>query len=225
LSKGPRFAAVLFDLDGTLVETRKDIATAINLALGGRGLPVLSVDRVARHVGHGARVLVTRCLEEAGVASPAPDDIESLHRAFHEHYLAHLLDTTFVYPGIPGVCEGIARAGGRMAIVTNKPIEAAKRILIGLGLSSYFPVVLGGDSLPQRKPDPAPLLRAIASLDADAGHALMIGDSQVDIDAARAAGIPVAAVAWGFTPKDALESASPDLLAEDAAALGEWILR
>ncbi len=225
MSEGPRFAAVLFDLDGTLVETRKDIATAINLALGGRGLPVLSVDRVARHVGHGARVLVTRCLEEAGVASPAPDDIESLHSAFHEHYLAHLLDTTFVYPGIPGVCEGIARAGGRMAIVTNKPIEAAKRILIGLGLSSYFPVVLGGDSLPQRKPDPAPLLRAIASLGADADRALMIGDSQVDIDAARAAGIPVAAVAWGFTPKDALESASPDLLAEDAAALGEWILR
>jgi phosphoglycolate phosphatase len=225
LRDGPRFGAVLFDLDGTLVETRNDISTAVNLALDGRGLPGLSVERVTRHVGNGARFLAARCLEEAGVGSPTPDEIESLYLAFHTHYLAHLLDTTFVYPGVPGVCEGIARSGGRMAIVTNKPIEAAKRIVIGLGLSSYFPVVLGGDSLPQRKPDPAPLLRAIASLGSDTEHALMVGDSQVDIDAARAAGVPVAAVAWGFTPKGALESASPDLVAEDAAALGEWILR
>jgi phosphoglycolate phosphatase len=225
LSEGPRFGAVLFDLDGTLVETRKDIATGINLSLGDRGLPVLPVDSVARHVGNGARVLAARCLEEAGVASPTQEEIESLHDAFRAHYLAHLLDTTFVYPGVPGVCEGIARSGGRMAIVTNKPIEAAKRILIGLGLSSYFPVVLGGDSLPQRKPDPAPLLRAIDSLGMDLGRALMVGDSQIDIDAARAAGIPVAAVAWGFTSRAELATASPDLLAEDAAALGEWILR
>lgn len=225
MGEGLRFGAVLFDLDGTLVETRHDIATAVNLALGDRGLPGLSVERVAKHVGRGARILVTRCLEEAGVAAPAPDEVESLYGAFHSHYLAHLLDTTFVYPGIPSVCEGIARAGGRMAIVTNKPIEPAKRILIGLGLSSYFPVVLGGDSLPQRKPDPAPLLRAIDSLGGSPNGALMVGDSQIDIEAARAAGIPVAAVAWGFTSRDVLASASPDLLAEDAATLGEWILR
>lgn len=225
MGEGSRFEAVLFDLDGTLVETRQDIATAMNLALAARALRVLAVEQVARHVGRGARVLSARCLEEAGVVSPGPDEVEALYLSFHAHYLAHLLDTTAVYPGVPGLCEGIARAGGRMAIVTNKPIEAAKRILIGLGLSSYFPVVLGGDSLPLRKPDPAPLLRAIDAIGAGAGRALMVGDSQVDIDAARAAGIPVAAVAWGFSSRDDLAAASPDVLVDNVAALGEWILR
>jgi phosphoglycolate phosphatase len=224
LSDASRFSAILFDLDGTLVETRRDIATGINLALADRGLPGLSVDRVARHVGRGARFLVTRCLEESGVGSPSPEEIDSAYHSFHAHYLAHLLETTVVYPGIPGMCDRIMRAGVPMAVVTNKPIEPTKRILTGLGLSAYFPVVLGGDSLPQRKPDPAPLLRALSLLGAEARRAVMVGDSEVDVEAARAAGVTIAAVTWGFVARQALESASPDLLADSATALTDWIL-
>ncbi len=224
MGKEPRFAAVLFDLDGTLVETRQDIATGINLALADRGLPPLPVDRVARHVGRGARVLVTRCLEDSGIAGPSPDEVESAYLGFHRHYVAHLLDTTVVYPGISRLCDRLGRAGISMAVVTNKPIDPARRILSGLGLSAYFPVVLGGDSLPQRKPDPTPLLHAIECLGADAKRAVMVGDSEIDIGAARAAGVAVAAVTWGFVSRDLLESASPDHLADDAGNLGDWIL-
>jgi phosphoglycolate phosphatase len=122
------------------------------------------------------------------------------------------------------MCDRIAGAGVPMAVVTNKAIEPTKRILTGLGLSDYFRVVLGGDSLPQRKPDPAPLLRALSLLGAEARRAIMVGDSEVDVEAARAAGVTVAAVTWGFVARQALESTSPGLLADNAAALTDWIL-
>jgi phosphoglycolate phosphatase len=219
-----RFAAVLFDMDGTLVETRKDIATGVNLALADRGFPPLTVDRVARHVGRGSRVLVTRCLEECGVVSPRAEEIESTYQSFHGHYLDHLLDTTFVYPGIPELLDRIAAAGVPMAVVTNKPIAPSRKILDGLDLASYFPVVLGGESLSQRKPDPAPLLHALELLGAEEGRGVMVGDSEIDIKAARAARIAIAAVAWGFIGGAELLDAAPDFIAESAAALTDWLL-
>ncbi len=226
VARRQRFGAVLFDLDGTLAETRRDIATAVNLMLGERGLPELAVDRVARHVGRGARVLVTRSIEEStGGRTPEPAEVDRAYGSFHAHYLAHLLDHSHVYPGIEELLARLGGAGVAMGVVTNKPVAPARKILDALGLAPNFAIVLGGESLPQRKPDPGPLLHAREALGAGERAALMVGDSEIDIAAARAAGFPVAAVTWGFLSRELLAAASPDFLADDAAALGDWILR
>lgn len=219
-----RFSAVLFDLDGTLVETRRDIASAVNAMLEERGLLPLPVERVADHVGSGARVLVARCLAECGVASPRPDEIESAYERFHARYLERLLDSTHAYPGIVGLMERIRAASIPMGVVTNKPIVPTERILQGLGLAGYFGIVLGMESLPERKPHPAPLLHAWERLASNEGIAVLAGDMLIDIEAARAASLPVAAVTWGYTPREILAAAAPDFLADDAASLGDWIL-
>jgi phosphoglycolate phosphatase len=223
--------AVLFDLDGTLVETRRDITTGVNLMLSERGLGPLSVERVSRHVGRGARVLVTRCLEECGDVIQSEDDLTAAYASFHRAYSAHLLDTTQPYPGIEELCGRLERAGVAMAIVSNKPEDLSRRVVDGVGLARFFPVILGGDSLPVRKPDPAPLRHALALLRtvgeggaAVSTTAVMVGDSEIDIQAARAAGLPIAAVAWGFGQREALLAAGPDRLVADADELAGWIL-
>ena len=224
--------AVLFDLDGTLVETRLDIATGVNLMLSERGLGPLPVEQISRHVGRGARVLVTRCLDECGAPPQSEDDISNAYASFHRAYSAHLLDTTRPYPGVEEMCRRLERGGVAMAIVSNKPEDLSRRVLDGVGLAGFFPVILGGDSLPIRKPDPAPLRHALSLLgisgESDARHtstALMVGDSEIDIQAARAAGLSVAAVAWGFGSREDLLAACPDRLFADADELASWILR
>jgi len=216
--------AVLFDLDGTLVETRQDIATGVNLLLVERGYAPMPVDAVARYVGHGARNLITRCLEESGAPSSSADDLEQALHRFRIHYGAHLLETTHAYPGIPDLLGRLARAGIALAVVTNKPEDLSRGILRGLDLSRFFRVVIGGESLPERKPHPGPLLQAREELAAQQGETLMVGDSTIDIEAARAARVAVAAVTWGFSSRESLIAASPDYLPADPAALGDWIL-
>lgn len=222
-SRPKRRLAALFDLDGTLVETRQDIATGVNEMLAEAGLGPLSVDQVSRHVGRGSRILVSRCLQECGVPTPDPDQIDGGYSSFLRHYSDHLLDTTVPYPGIESMCERLERAGIEMAIVSNKPEDPSRRILEGIGLARYFSVILGGDSLPVRKPDPAPLLHALARM-GNPEAAVMVGDSEIDIAAARAAGLPVAAVMWGFGSPEELEAAGPDRLVSDADELTAWIL-
>jgi phosphoglycolate phosphatase len=224
----PRFAVVLFDLDGTLVETRRDIATGVNAMLDERGLGPLSVEQVSRHVGSGARVLVTRCLAEFGVEVSTDTEIDAAYASFHRAYAFHLLDTTRPYDGIDAMCRALEEAHISMAIVSNKPEDLSRRVLEGVGLARYFPVVVGGDSLPVRKPDPAPLFHALKLMGIEAAAAtqpvLMVGDSDIDIRAARAAGMPVAAVSWGFAPSAELEAAEPDRLVGEVRELEAWIL-
>ena len=219
-----RFDAVMWDLDGTLVETRRDITTAVNLLLADRQLPPMSVAAVSGHVGQGARVLVTGCLRESGIARVDASEVERAYESFRTYYRAHLLDTSAPYPGVPELLERLHSAGLAMGVVTNKPEELSRRLVDGLDLSRFFNVLVGGDSLPERKPDPAPLLHVKETLGAGDTRCVMVGDMVIDIEAARAAGIPGAAVAWGFSTKEKLLSASPDLLAENPAILGEWIL-
>lgn len=219
----PRYRAVLFDLDGTLVETRQDITTGVNGLLAERGLEPLGVEQVGRHVGRGARVLVVRCLAERGVAIRTDEEIDAAYASFHRVYAAHLLDTTRPYPDVEIMCDRLRRAGVAMGIVSNKPEDLSRRVLEGVGLARYFPVVLGGDSLPVRKPDPAPLVHALSLLGVADG-ALMVGDSEIDIEAARAAGMPVAAVAWGFGSERELRAAGAEQLFAGALELADWIL-
>lgn len=221
----PRYPIVLFDLDGTLVETRQDIATGVNAMLGERGLGPLSVERVSRHVGRGARVLVTRCLAEFDVEVRSEAEVDAAYASFHRAYAAHLLDTTTPYDGVDTMCRSLAEAGVSMAIVSNKPEDLSRQVLDGVGLADYFPVVVGGDSLPVRKPDPAPLFHALELLGVEAPRgALMVGDSDIDVLAARAARMPVAAVAWGFGPREELVAAGADRIMDDVCELTAWIL-
>ncbi len=220
-----RIRAILFDLDGTLLETRSDIAAAANLALADHGLGPLPLDEVTRHVGRGSRVLVARCLEACGVADPESAEIEVTLTDFIRHYKDHILDTTEPYEGVGDMLDRLRQAGLAMGIVTNKPHVLALGAIDGLGLTRYFGVVLGGESLPVRKPHPAPLLHALRALDAGADESAMVGDMEIDVESGRAASMRTVGVTWGFSTRETLEASRPDFLADTPAQLADWILR
>jgi phosphoglycolate phosphatase len=207
----------LFDLDGTLIDSRRDIADCVNFtlaALGGHSpLPVETVEQM---VGDGVRQLLTR--------AAGPLDEPTMKRAleiFLPYYLEHCTDTTNLYPGVLETLRSLAGRG--LAVVTNKPMAHTEKTLKALGLESFFPVVLGGDSLATRKPDPAPVLEALRQLGITPSQAVMVGDSPMDIHAARSAGVRVAAVTYGFRTGAELMSHSPDYLIGAFAELREVV--
>jgi phosphoglycolate phosphatase len=185
------FDSYLFDLDGTLVDSVADLATAVNLLRAELSLPPLDIPTVRGYVGDGATFLVKRSLP-AGLFSA-----ERLQR-FLLHYGAHLLESTVLYPGIRPFLDKLQSAGMKMAVVTNKPHRFTLLLLEGLTLSGYFPVVIGGDSLPQKKPDPRPVWRAMEELAAAPQSTILIGDHHTDLAAGRAAGIRTCFCAWGI---------------------------
>jgi phosphoglycolate phosphatase len=206
----PASAPLLWDLDGTLADTGRDLATAVNRMLVVYELPVLPVETVISHVGKGARNLVTRCLEERGIRLGSTADVDLALSRFDACYSECLLERTVAYPGIPELLADLARAGRRMAVVTNKPQHFSDRILESLEIAMHFGFVLGEGILPQRKPDPQPLLLALSKVGpgVEPASAVMIGDSWVDVRAARNAGMDCCGVAWGLgVPQEALDEA------------------
>ncbi len=194
----PRFTDLydlfVFDLDGTLADTRVDIARSVNYALSRQGLPPLEVPVVTRYVGNGARVLMERALGSRG----AQADLESALRDFLAHYREHCLDSTTLYPGVLEALRGLRGEGKWLAVLTNKPLDPTKRILEALGVLSFFHRIEGGDSAPARKPDPSGLLGIAGELGCDRSRTLVVGDSSVDVETARAAGAAAAVVVYGF---------------------------
>jgi len=188
-----RPVGVVFDLDGTLVDSRLDLATAVNATRERLGLAALQVDAIAAMVGEGARTLLRRALPDS-IYGAAFDEALSL---FLDLYFDRCLDATLAYPGIP---ELLAELSPRfpLAVLTNKPERHSRRILEGLGLARHFRELIGGDTLPVRKPDPAGLLRLATRWRTNPDQLLLIGDSVVDVETARAAGTPLALVTWGF---------------------------
>lgn len=185
----PRLDTFLFDLDGTLIDSAADLATGINLLRSELQLPPLDLTRVRSYVGDGATALVRRALPEGWFST------EHLQR-FLTLYAAHLQEQTVVYPGIR---EFLARLEGkRLAVVTNKPLDFSLRLLDGLGLRPYFPVVLGGESCARKKPDPLPVQEALRQLGARPESAVMIGDHHTDLRAGNAAGVRSCFCAWGI---------------------------
>ena len=185
-----------FDLDGTLVDSRADLVAAVNHVLGTLGLPPQPPETLARYVGEGARVLVERALGSAR----APD-FERGVATFMDFYRSHLLDATRAYPGIEPALASLAEAGVAISVLTNKPVALSRAILDGLGLSRRFIDVIGGDSLPVRKPNPAglELLRERTGTARD--RVLFVGDSHIDVETARNAGVAFCGVAWGLVPE------------------------
>ena len=190
-----KYRAVLFDLDGTLVDSVPDLAAAANALLAELGRATLSEAEIAVMVGDGVAKLVERALLASGAGDVA---LEPAIRRFSAIYGAGATTLTRPYPGVLEVLEGLSRQGFGLAVCTNKPARATETVLQGLGLSRFFPVVLGGDSLPQRKPDPAPLLAALDRLGAAPAEAAMLGDHRNDVLAARAAGTDALFARYGY---------------------------
>jgi phosphoglycolate phosphatase len=187
--------ALVFDLDGTLVDSVPDLADAVNAALAERGAPPLSEAAVQRMVGDGAPVLAARALAASGLAEEKDG---TFFARFMAHYEAEPTARTRPYPGVVDTLGMLASRGCRLAVCTNKPEAATRLVLAGLGLDRFFGAVLGGDSTPWRKPDARHLLAAVEALGAAPGEAAMIGDNENDAGAAKAAGIPVVLVAYGY---------------------------
>ena len=192
---------VIFDLDGTLVDSAPDLTAAMNAVLAAEGLPALDAASVRHLVGDGARALLRRGHEAAGRAFPEGAAGDALVERFLTHYRAHLADETRPFPGAEGCLDRLSAAGAALAVCTNKPHALAVGVLERLGLTDRFAVVLGRDSLPRFKPDPAPLLAILARTGRARGA--MIGDTMTDVAAARAAGMPLFYARHGYGPDDA----------------------
>jgi phosphoglycolate phosphatase len=179
---------LIFDLDGTLVDSAPDLATALNRLLQELGKPPLAESTVRTMIGDGAGVLVERGLAASGVAEI---DQPSALKRFLTLYQDCLIDQTRTYPDVEATLERLQAAGHKLGVCTNKPADPTRRILKALKLDGFFGAVIGGDSLPKRKPDPEPLLAAIERLGGRVASAVMIGDSANDVLCARAAAVTV----------------------------------
>ncbi|MDR1990828.1 MAG: HAD-IA family hydrolase [Acidobacteriaceae bacterium] len=188
-----RFSLIVFDLDGTLVDSRRDLAESINVVLASYGCRTHSEEAIGRMVGDGASTLVARAFEASSVEQP-PDALQR----FLDVYNSRLLRHTRPYPGVPELLDALAQRVP-LAVLTNKPLAATNAVLDGLHLSKYFDGrVLGGDGPLPRKPDPAGLAHLIAEAKVTAHDVLMVGDSVVDWQTARAIGVSVCLVRYGF---------------------------
>jgi phosphoglycolate phosphatase len=192
-----RFHHLIFDLDGTLVDTKEDLAAATNHMLAVLGLPQLALSQVASFVGNGARVLVEKAL--------GPDHAHLADRGFEvfmRYYSAHLLDHTRLYEGLESLLSDAYRHGAVLSILTNKPETPSRAILAGLSLDSLFMDVVGGDTLPVKKPSPQGVLYLQRQTGVALQDTLIIGDSRVDYDTGVAAAVAVCGVTWGFGASD-----------------------
>ncbi len=205
---------VAFDLDGTLADTAPDLAAALNHALMKLGRPTVPPEEVRYLVGHGARALLRKGLAESG---PSGEDlVEEGFPHFIDYYAANICTGTTCYSGAEAALDALKTRGVRTALCTNKPEGLTHLLLDALGWTGRFDAIVGGDTLPVRKPDPAPLHEAIAR--AGGGRAVFIGDSITDADTARAAALPFVAVSFGFSDRPASELGA-DAVIDDYAEL------
>ncbi|MFP4147566.1 MAG: phosphoglycolate phosphatase [Halorhodospira sp.] len=206
-----RTRAILFDLDGTLVDSAPDLTVAVNQVLAERDQPPVSEEQIRDWTGNGVRRLVARAL--TGEIDGAPPEVEL--EAAVERFLTCYGEAVYVHSHpYPGVLDGIRQlgeAGMRLAVVTNKPYHLAREIVERMGLADRIDAVVGGDSTDSRKPDPEPLRFAMECLGAASATALMVGDSLTDVEAARNAGIPVVCVPYGYR-----RGVAPEVLRADA---------
>ena len=209
--------ALVFDLDGTLIDSRRDITTAINRMRAELGLPPLALEQVVTMVGEGARTLVERALPER------PDQVDHAFARYLGHYEQVCLETTRPYPGIPEMLSSLS-ARYPLALLSNKGEALSRKILDGLDLARFFREVLGGDSLATRKPDPGGLRLLAERLKVSVERLLLIGDTWIDAETARNAGCAFALVEWGFPKPSNLDAVKADLRAATAGELAAALL-
>jgi len=219
-----RIRLLVFDLDGTLIDSRLDLIHSVNAMLRHIGRPELDGDIIASYVGDGAPALVRRALGDTDT------DDEALFRAAMEYFLGyyrvHKLDHTTVYEGIPEVLARLADSSNgaprQMAVLSNKPVNPSRLIVQALGLGDFFVCIYGGNSFTTKKPDPLGVQTILQETGVAADEALMIGDSSVDVLTGRNAGLWTCGVTYGFAPHS-LEEVPPDVLIENPRELGELL--
>ena len=195
--------AILFDLDGTLVDTAADLAAALNAALGPLGRRAFTAEQTKPLIGGGLPNLVTQGLEASG-GMPAPAEFEAAVKRAYARYDTHYADASRPCPGVAATL-GALQGAFKMGVCTNKPEQFSRKILTALGLAPYLPVVVGGDTLPVKKPDPKMAFAVMERLGATPARSVLVGDSVTDVRLARNAGIPVVLVAGGYTTVPASE--------------------
>lgn len=191
---------VVFDLDGTLVDTAPDLVASLNAALALEGIAAVDVDAFRPFAGRGGRVMIETAFARA--RRPLGETLFSaLHAAFVDHYRSSMPGASRLFPGGLAALDRLADEGWTLAICTNKPEDLARRLIDRMGLSARFAAIAGADTFAWKKPDPRHVLSTIAQSGGDPGRAVMVGDTATDIDAARAAGVPSIAVSFGYSDR------------------------
>jgi phosphoglycolate phosphatase len=208
---------IVFDLDGTLVETAPDLIHATNHALTLRGLGPVASAELRPFISLGARAMIRKGLEVHGHHVPETE-FEPLFASFIAHYADNIAVASHAFPGLEECLERLARRGARLAVCTNKLEALSRKLLDAVGLSGRFAALAGRDTFPVCKPHPEHLLGVIQLAGGDPRRAIMIGDSDVDVATAKAAGIPIVAVTFGYTEVP-VHSLSPDAVIDDYGAL------
>ncbi len=199
---------LIFDLDGTMIDTAPDLIAATNYTLGLFGMPAVEEQIIEPAVGLGSRAMLHTAMLSLH-REPDKDELDRLSAHFIEYYQDHIAVRSRPFPGLVGVLETLQAGGARLGVCTNKPEALARKLLAELGFDSYFAAIAGADTFPVRKPDPGHLLGTIGAAGGNPHRSAMIGDSLADAKAARSAGVPFIAVSFGYGEKP-IERLRPD---------------
>jgi phosphoglycolate phosphatase len=210
---------VIFDLDGTLIDSKRDLANSVNATRVHMGLDAIDSEVAASWVGNGAPVLIRRAMGPEASES----DVERALAYFLGYYREHMLDNTVLYPGVREGLDRLRDAGIAMAVLTNKPVRFSRDLVAGLGVGPHFFQVYGGNSFEQKKPHPIGIDTLRRERDVAAGRTLMVGDSSVDILTAKNAGVRSCGVTWGLQPESLLVE-RPDVLVDRMDQLTDYVL-
>jgi phosphoglycolate phosphatase len=208
---------MIFDLDGTLINSKVDIANALNLIMKEFGYGPFSLEEVVSFIGGGVRNLIRKAM---GTQRRELED--KAYDAFLLYYSNHLLDNTMLYPSVKDLLKSLN--GKKKAVITNKPEDLSIRVLEGLNIRSHFSLVLGGDSLKLKKPFPEPLLKAMMEVNAESEKTIMIGDSPIDIEAGKRAGVATCGVTYGYSSREELKEAGADIVVDNLIDLKQVLI-
>jgi phosphoglycolate phosphatase len=210
---------LIFDLDGTLIDSKLDLVHSVNAARGLMNLGPISEELIASYVGNGAPVLMRRALGPEA----SEDDVRKALEFFLAYYRDHMLDNTRLYPGVKDALDRLHDSDAKLAVLTNKPVRFSQAIVNGLGLGGHFFQVYGGNSFEQKKPDPIGIETLIGESGAERDRTIMVGDSGVDVRTARNAKVRACGVKYGFQP-ESFEQDPPDILVDDMNELADLVL-